>query len=156
VSEILILGIGSPHGADRLGWDCIDELRNLAQRWPGRIALEKCDTPANIPNHISDCAFAILVDAIQGDFPYGTVLRLNEEELPEVVSRMSSHGVGVCDGIRLAATLSMKPDNLVLFGIDINEKTEDSIPYYNRSQLLNAIKHEVSRWFSRHRRPRSA
>jgi hydrogenase maturation protease len=61
---------------------------------------------------------AVLVDAIAGDAPAGTLVRLDGDEVaPAVVARLSPHQVGVADLIGAARLLGREPPKLILLGL---------------------------------------
>ncbi len=61
---------------------------------------------------------AILVDAIRGDGPPGTLVRIEGDEVaPAVAARLSVHQVGVADLLDGARLLGRCPPRLVLVGL---------------------------------------
>ena len=69
MSPVRILGIGSPFGDDRVGWEVVERLRTggyLAPFPAGAIAAECCDRAgAGLVAHLAGADFAILVDAMR-------------------------------------------------------------------------------------------
>ena len=98
MSEILIAGIGSPHGADRLGWAVIDALRQ--RNLPQPVRLASCAQPGELSVLLLEATHAIVLDAMLGSGP---------------------HGIGLREAIRLAAALGFEPDRLSLIALDVVE-----------------------------------
>lgn len=121
---IRILGIGSPFGADRVGWQVIDD---LALRLSGAgcypcdgIALQRLDRPgAALVGLLADARQVILIDAMQGGFPFATVKELTNEALLQDNRLISSHGFGLAEALQLAKSLKLLPSGTTLFGIEI-------------------------------------
>lgn len=119
MSEILIAGIGSPHGADRLGWAVIDALRQ--RNLPQPVRLASCAQPGELSVLLLEAAHAIVLDAMLGSGPAGRIHRLAIADLPDVAQKVSSHGIGLREAIRLAAALGFEPDRLSLIALDVVE-----------------------------------
>jgi len=68
--------------------------------------------------HLEDARAAILVDAIRGEGPPGSLVRLEGEDVaPAVAARLSVHQVGVVDLLDGARWHDRCPDPLVLLGV---------------------------------------
>lgn len=115
--DTLIAGIGSPHGADRLGWAVIDALR--AQALPPSVKLLACSLPTELTPLLLSSARVIVVDALLGAGPAGAIHRLRAAELPGTALRLSSHGVGLADAVLLASALGMPEDRLWVLALDV-------------------------------------
>ncbi len=67
---------------------------------------------------LEDARAAILVDAVRGDGPPGSLVRLEDEEVdPVVAERLSVHQVGVADLLSAARWCERCPRPLVLLGL---------------------------------------
>jgi hydrogenase maturation protease len=123
VTAIKIIGIGSPMGLDRIGWDAVQglEQRGLLQRFPdGGIELFNCDRPGSrLVTLLEDTPAAILIDALQGDTTPGEVHRFTPEDLSAYPGALSSHDVGMAQALALGAALGQLPSRLVIYGIEI-------------------------------------
>lgn len=123
---VYLIGIGSPFGADSLGWLMCEQLSHVSTLQPalqqGRLIIEACRQPANLLHYFDSASTAIIVDAMQGDNPYGTILTLSPDELEQAPIRLSSHGFGLNDAIHLAQTLQQLPDTTLIIGMDVNEQ----------------------------------
>ncbi|PLK47615.1 hydrogenase maturation protease [Uliginosibacterium sp. TH139] len=117
MTETLIAGIGSPHGADRLGWAVIEALRHEAL--PGPVKLVACSLPAELTPLLLEAPRAIVIDALLGDGPAGTLHQLSVADLPQAALRLSSHGHGLDDAVRLACVLGMPAERLCVLALDV-------------------------------------
>ncbi len=124
MSATRIIGIGSPHGADQLGWSLCEQLKKLD--WPEALEIQLCRTPAQLPELLNHCERAILIDAILTNTGSGEILSLSVKDLAENPNAShSSHGFGVVEALELATALGQIPDSVIILGITINSKTED-------------------------------
>ena len=120
-----VIGIGSHHGADCLGWLICDELRGL--RWTQDIDIHSCRSPAHLPQLLAGCDHAILIDAIITGQQAGRVLPLGIDELDHQAHySYSSHGLGVLEAIELARALGQLPAALKILGISVTDVHQDA------------------------------
>ncbi len=120
MSAVRILGIGSPHGDDRVGWAVVEAL--AASGALARHAAEAlcCDRPGlHLAALLAGAEHAILVDALRGGGPPGRVRRLAPGELALAPGPLSAHGFGVAEGLALAGALGTLPRRLSVIGIEI-------------------------------------
>lgn len=121
-----MIGIGSPFGADQLGWLVIDALRASSPSLDA--SLVQCRHPGELPDLLAGYRRAILVDAVLADRPPGTLLRLSRDDLPHVGLGVSSHGLGVPQALALAAVLGALPEQLQVLGIEIGKENQPVNP----------------------------
>jgi hydrogenase maturation protease len=111
-----VVGLGSPHGCDAVGWLVIERLRN--QAGPGTELVTA--TPDRLADLARDCRRLIVVDACRGEMTLGEILRL---EWPDPrIDRwpaLSTHGLGLGDVLRLAEALGWLPPRVALLVVDI-------------------------------------
>ena len=112
-----IIGIGSPFGADQLGWRAVDLLQATP---PANTEMLKLDRPGSLLiRYFSEVADLVLIDAVQaGREPPGTPIRLELRELAAAGCRTSTHGFGVVEALQMARQLGLMPDKLLLIGIE--------------------------------------
>jgi hydrogenase maturation protease len=95
-----------------------------------RRLAEGCDAPDGVEildggtlglsllPHLLDAEAAILVDAIRGEGPPGSFVRLEGDEVaPAAAHRLSPHQIGVADLLDGARILDRSPKHLVLLGL---------------------------------------
>lgn len=127
MSAVRILGIGSPHGDDRVGWAVVEAL--AASGALARHAAEAlcCDRPGlRLAALLAGAEHAILVDALRGGGPPGRVRWLAPGELAVQPDQLSAHGFGVAEGLALARALGTLPRRLSVIGIEIATTRPDA------------------------------
>jgi len=117
MTETLVAGIGSPHGADRLGWAVIDALQHASLPVP--VKLVACSLPSELTPLLLDASRAIVIDALLGDGPAGTIHVLRATDLPRAALRLSSHGLGLVEAVQLASALGMPAERLSVLVLDV-------------------------------------
>lgn len=120
---ILILGVGSPFGADRLGWQAVAALerQSLAAQFPHLdIRFEQSDRPGSrLLTLLGQADAAIIIDAMCAGLPAGSVRRFAIDELSAESGLMSTHGFGVADALALGQALGGLPGKMVVVGIEM-------------------------------------
>ncbi len=140
-----VIGIGSPYGADRIGWLAIERLRTseAAARWGARVQFHTADRPgAGLLAQWRGAAQVILIDAMLTGAAPGTVRRFAAQELAQAQALLSSHGFGVRAALALAAALGERPVCLAVYGVEIEpgdgSAGEEALP-----ALLAAVSTEI-------------
>lgn len=114
-----VLGIGSPHGDDRVGWCTIQSLRSSLD---SAILLREIASPAQILDHLEGVNKLILVDGCRCGRPLGTLLRFRWPHAALQHCRAaSSHALGLVEAITLAETLGRLPDEVIIVLMEIGE-----------------------------------
>ena len=122
-SRIQIIGLGSPYGADRLGWLVIEHLEAnhfSASFPPGRLQLQSCPSPAHLPALIQPGTAVLLIDALQ-DRPLGEIQRLSWQDLRQAPLISGSHGLGLREILPLIEVLYSRPEPITLLGIGVGD-----------------------------------
>lgn len=119
-----ILSIGSPFGADSIGYEISEWLKEeqFADNYP-EVALEidYLDRPGmRLLEYLRGTGKLILIDAMKAGYDAGTVKVVNKDELQRS-ELPSSHGFGVADSLALAEALDELPDDLIILGVEIGE-----------------------------------
>lgn len=113
--DILILGVGSPFGADRAGWEAVELLRETGGL--EGVRFETSDRPgARLLSMLEGVWNAIIIDALLCSAPPGTPLRIDPWTLAPG-ERSSNHGFGVADALALGRALGALPPRLSVIGI---------------------------------------
>lgn len=115
---LLIIGIGSPFGDDRAGWEVIEKLQRM--ELPSGIRLLSLDRPGvELIEQMQGHARVILIDAVHSEeHPPGTCLELTQRSL-RLHDNASTHGFGLAETLRLGQSLNALPLQLQLYGICI-------------------------------------
>lgn len=119
----VIIGIGSPFGDDRLGWDVV----NWLQQHPQSIPIECAEFPvialdrpgAALITYLQGKQVAIIIDALRAGLPLGCLRIYTAEELMDSNQPVSSHGFGLRETLTLAQALDKLPPYLYVIGMEI-------------------------------------
>jgi hydrogenase maturation protease len=119
MSPVRIIGVGSAHGDDRLGWAVVEALRDV--RLPDEVELHCIGAPATeLLPLLMDARRVVIVDAIASDARTGTLLRCDPRDLRRADGEVSGHGLSVDSALDLAAALGALPDAVVLLGLAVD------------------------------------
>jgi Ni,Fe-hydrogenase maturation factor len=147
--DAAVLGVGSCHGDDSIGWQVVDELAD--QNLPG-LFVRKLASPMEIIDylavalevHVVDAAIGVDEDTLVGCFDY---LRESQRKLVESVTTASTHGIGVGQTLRLAETLGLPTDHVTVWfarGESYDSMAEPSATAIEATRLCtNAIMQEL-------------
>jgi hydrogenase maturation protease len=118
-TPLLVLGLGNTIcGDDGLGVEAVERLREAYEAPEGVRILDGGTLGLSLLPELELARRAILVDAIRGDSPAGSLVRLEGDEVaPAVEARLSPHQVGVFDLLEAARWLGHFPDEVVLLGL---------------------------------------
>jgi hydrogenase maturation protease len=150
MTALSVIGIGSPHGADQLGWQVIDTLRQhpvLQDLGLVHLSLHRCDRPGiSLLEYLKGVECAILVDAVEGGLA-GRQVRLTKDQLVLDPARLSSHDIGVAEALALGEHLAVLPARLELFGMEIGSEDCDFVPATESvRQLADEIVTEIAQY----------
>ena len=140
-----IIGIGSSFGADRVGLDIINSLRDeteLLQSIPTPCHLLAMDRPgASLINEISGQHHVIIIDAVVDQSQSDLLLWFDLSTIEQLISlsHLSSHGFGLADSLMLAQTLNQLPEKLGIIGINIAGRQTRSFSHDETRQLSQQI-----------------
>lgn len=139
-----IIGIGSPHGADQVGWIAAQRLIKLGVR---NASVDLLRTPLELLDHLEGCQKLIILDACRSDDPNGTVQRLEWPDSRIIDEQShSSHGWSVGQALLLAQKLGRLPESVILFGLVVDfkgETTDCEEDFYGTSSLEASVLTEI-------------
>jgi hydrogenase maturation protease len=118
--NVLVLGIGNVLMTDdSVGIRVINELERRF-RFPESVELLDGGTSGiELLSHIAKRDYLVIVDAIKSDFPPGTVVKVEGEDVPaKFMTRISPHQLGLSDLLAAATLTGELPKQMVLFGIE--------------------------------------
>lgn len=111
----LVVGVGSDHGDDRLGWLLADWLQDRAL--PG-VCVRKARTPLQLLDWLTDISQLVVVDACRGSGQPGDIQRFTWPDVPALGGTFAgTHDVGLVEALRLAETLGSLPARVVVWGV---------------------------------------
>jgi len=115
---ILVLGLGNVLCTDDgAGVAALHALLGTYEL-PGVVALDGGTLGLTLLPLVENARQVVIVDAIRGDGPPGTLLRLEGEAVaPAVLERLSPHQIGVADLLGGAALLGRYPERVVILGV---------------------------------------
>lgn len=121
--RVHVIGVGSPHGDDWLGWELAERLRasEALAGWHEQISISLHDRPgAALLQAWRGTGLVILIDAVRSGAEPGRVHRLDAAQLAAQPRQLSTHGFGVAEAVQLAAALDALPEALQFFGVEID------------------------------------
>lgn len=132
-SKIRVIGIGSPHAADQIGWQLVEHLKPAFPDLDWRT----CQHPATDLIHLfANAETVILIDALHNSQPLGHAQLIDPEQLTQTANQASSHGLSVAEAIALAGALKLLPAKLRIIGISVGQKTNRTS--YFRNAICNS------------------
>jgi hydrogenase maturation protease len=135
-SKTLIVGIGSPHGDDQIGWAVV---QRLADRLPPGARAQVVRQPAELLDGLNDVELLVVCDACHsgGAVEPGTLSRWTWPTEALVVPRRSgSHDFSLPYVLMLAQRLGKLPPRVVVWGIELGVVGPNQLP---RRDLLSAL-----------------
>lgn len=125
MSELHVLGIGSPFGDDQLGWEVVKLLQQRSTLYrfiPGQLHIACCDRPGMYLLELMRPAHTVfLIDAVKTGAPLGTVHYFQNEEIAGIDDTLSTHALGISAAMKMGATLQTLPQRVILYGVEIGD-----------------------------------
>src|SRR5262245_715762 len=118
-SDVVIAGFGSPHGDDRAGWEVTANLARHAELAARILTVRE---GSQLTDGLVGCRKLIVIDACRSASPLGTITRFRWPD-PRIRHHhnSSTHGLGLCNALDLAARLGRVPADVEVFGIEISD-----------------------------------
>lgn len=116
----LFVGIGSPHGDDRIGWMLADALR---ERSLAGVEVRQASTPSHLLDWLGPferlvVADAYLADADSDAHDRSRLQRWNwPTNLVSILRSANSHAFGLPQVLQLAERLGSLPEDVVVYGL---------------------------------------
>ena len=112
-----VIGIGSPHGDDQVGWRVVEDL--AADPAPDVDAVAIGD-PVDLLEDLEGCALLIVMDAYRSGQPPGRVIDLPwPPRGPEGAVGHTTHGSGVASALALAEALGRRSPVVALVCVEV-------------------------------------
>lgn len=156
--RIHIIGVGSPHGDDRLGWFAAEALLGSSVlRGFGHqaVAVSLSDRPGLMLLELArDSSKLILLDAVCAGVRPGTLHRLDAQALTAGSGLLSSHGFGIAAALELGRLTGSLPPKVVIFGLEIADTRESAGEGLSRAvrealpKLIDEVECEVAASFT--------
>ncbi len=135
--RVRIVGLGSPFGDDRGGWEVVDQLRG-ALPLGGRA--ETVSDPLAVLDCPLGCELLVVIDVCRGAGSAGSCHRFVWPD-PRLIAGggVSSHGIGLASALELAAALGQLPPRVIVFAIE----GDSAEPGANLSQVIKTAVPEI-------------
>lgn len=117
--DILILGVGNLLLSDEgAGVHAVNYLQERYEIPLGVVVLDGGTAGMELLSCIIECNYLILLDAINAGEPPGTLVRLDDEQVPQFfATKMSPHQIGLTDILAAAALSGGTPPRIILLGV---------------------------------------
>lgn len=148
-SKKVLIGVGSPHGDDQIGWLIADEVR---LRIGDSCLVHKVGSPLEILDRIDDVDWLGICDACRGAGQVGDWNCWTWPDEHIIQSQFTgSHDFGLAATLQLATRLKRLPDTVKIWGIEIgSSQAGDSISLPARNtipRVADAIRQEILRCY---------
>ena len=123
LNRALIVGFGSPYGDDQFGWQVIKQLQ-IALKDRNGVRAICCDhSGVDWIHQYQPPEELIFVDAVKSGAIPGTLhrLSLNPSEKLTLPSTTSSHGIGLQQGLAIAAAITELPTEIEFYGVELEQ-----------------------------------
>ncbi len=115
-----LIGIGSPFGADRLGWLAVER---LTPHLPSGVETLTLDRPGPaLLTHLERLDHACLIDAARGDRRPGHLYRPSPEDLATAPAAPSTHALDLAKTLTLGCHLRLLPPRLLVLAVETGEE----------------------------------
>lgn len=114
MAQVLVAGMGSPHGDDQVGWRAVEQLQTVRMGFRS-VALRE---PTALLGQLRCCGRLVVVDACYSGSSPGIVHRLFWPIESSPVQLRSSHGFDLNTVLRLAEALGSLPSTVVLYAVE--------------------------------------
>ncbi|HQR05200.1 MAG TPA: hydrogenase maturation protease [Gemmatales bacterium] len=128
----LLVGLGSHHGDDQVGWRLVEELGNLTE-----VPIRQAAVPADLLHWLTGIDELYVCDACQGSGQPGKLHRWEyqssqqalDDILPgvETLRSVNTHQLGLAATLSLARGLHILPRQIVVWGIE-GKRFEAGLP----------------------------
>ncbi|MDH5573216.1 MAG: hydrogenase maturation protease [Gammaproteobacteria bacterium] len=139
--------MGSPFGADQLGWEVIKHLQNDLRRQPGKqdnISLLSLDRPGTVLlEKMQGADKVILIDALAGTLKPGQVMKLTIDDIENTGTSISSHSMGLRETLMLGKSLNTLPE-IIILGVDFGEQRDALVDTEIISRVASRVMDEIS------------
>lgn len=116
VTRLLVVGLGSPHGDDRVAWKAAEALECDRPDWIVRKAASAVD----LFDWMDGVDRLIVIDACRGAGVPGSIMRWRWPAVPLAALRgTGSHDLGLAEVLQTAMRLGTLPPQVDIIGIEV-------------------------------------
>lgn len=136
-----VFALGSSHGDDQIGW----LLADLMEKDPVfSVSVKKLGSPWELLEHLESRQTAVIVDACCSGRSPGTILRLEPDQLDELVSTQpTTHGGNLREILQLAEALERLPSKVIVVAVEANHCQPGDMVSQQVRQALPALERLV-------------
>ena len=145
MKRTLILGLGNVlMDDDGAGVVVVNDLKNCLKESENLKIIDGGTLGLDLLHYIQWAEKLIIVDAIDMDFKPGTVIKAEGEDIdPIFESKLSPHQMGLKDILLAAELLDQRPEDIVLFGIQVKSINMNMTLSDEVSKNLSKLKEHV-------------
>lgn len=116
--KVVVVGVGNLlMGDDGMGIWVTEELRKAGLP-DGVLALDGGTALLDVLEEVEGADRLVIVDAMSGDSPPGTVYVLGSDDLKDRRGRFSLHDIGVAEMLEIGRLIYRIPEDVVLVGVE--------------------------------------
>lgn len=150
--KIVVLGIGNVLLSDEgVGVKVVQDLESQ-YAFPENVELVDGGVGSfSLLPYIESAKKLLVIDAISGGKPPGTIYKFKDEEIPyQVIEKLSTHELNFSDILNLAKLRGKYPEELVIIGIEpqsleLKVGLTDTVKQ-NYKKLLNEVLDQLKEW----------
>ncbi|PMP68235.1 MAG: HyaD/HybD family hydrogenase maturation endopeptidase [Thermodesulfobacterium geofontis] len=150
--KIVVLGIGNVLLSDEgVGVKVVQDLESQYV-FPENVELVDGGVGSfSLLPYIESAKKLLVIDAISGGKPPGTIYKFKDEEIPyQVIEKLSTHELNFSDILNLAKLRGKYPEELVIIGIEpqsleLKVGLTDTVKQ-NYKKLLNEVLDQLKEW----------
>jgi hydrogenase maturation protease len=141
VSQDLVIGIGSPHGDDQVGWSVIAYLKQQGEEI---AALQTLVDPIDLIEQLDGVSRLLIVDGCRSGQEVGTLTRFDAED-PRFLESTghSTHRISLSETLDLARTLRRLPGWVKVFGVEVDQCRPQAAMDSRLEQAVPRIAQEI-------------
>ena len=152
MTPVVVIGVGSPFGVDRLGWDIVhllEEREDMRELINDKLTLLTADRPGTkLIEMMKGAKKAIIIDVIQSGMEPGSVVHLNEDDVQNAPQQVSVHGFGVADVITLGDKMGELPPRLNIIGLEMGQGTDWTPSHAQKNRLVDTVVREIKNYLA--------
>jgi|GEM_PF-3564707 hydrogenase maturation protease len=141
----VIVGVGSPHGFDDVGWTVVDRLK---MRRRDDTKYLKVANPVDVLDYLGECDELILIDAVYDLTAKAIQCWIWPNRMIEDGAYGGSHGFGVVQMLELASELQLLPKTVKMVGIGVQQGSISETWKRNQATEIEAILEEVEAFYA--------
>jgi hydrogenase maturation protease len=169
LSPVRIVGVGSPFGADRVGWAVAGALARdpwLPGLAPGQVSVSCADRPGlRLLELLEAPGLVVLIDAMRAGGRAGAYACFDGLRLPADAGFTSTHDFGIKAALDLAGALGGIAPDIRVYGIEIADGDTRSTPAPGRilptappamifdESIIKDIRELVDNYLKEHKEP---